>query len=54
MSAPMPDRDDFRPGCSNPDCPCRVPGVPCDEFMGIDGRFCPRCGWAKHMHEDQK
>ncbi len=50
MTTPQPsaDPDDFMPGCSRESCPCHELGPICDEFMG--GRFCPRCGWAEHLH----
>jgi hypothetical protein len=49
---------DFKPGCPNPQCSCRHPGRPCDEFMGItEGHefspyrtWCPRCGWHLKHH----
>lgn len=43
--------DDFHPGCPEPGCPCHVRGEVCPDFMGLDGaQFCPRCGWAEHLH----
>lgn len=53
MSLHVPEiRVDFQPGCPRPECPCHLPGRPCDEFMGIDESrgWCPRCGWHQRHH----
>lgn len=49
------ERGDLGPGCGVPTCVCRTrPWPVCEEWMGLGGeRFCPRCGWAKHLHPDQ-
>lgn len=58
------DRGDYWPGCPRPACHCHQPGPVCDEWMGLDGdldgteddlcrRWCPRCGWAEHLHPEK-
>ncbi len=51
------ERGDLSPGCGNPECPCRTrPREVCEEWMGFTPPnerpmpFCPRCGWAEHLH----
>lgn len=46
------ERGDLSPGCGNPECPCRIrPREVCEEWAGVgDMRWCPRCGWAEHLH----
>jgi crossover junction endodeoxyribonuclease RusA len=44
---------DYGPGCAREDCPCQTPGPVCSDWQGIEGEtgpFCPRCGWAEHLH----
>jgi hypothetical protein len=44
--------DGYQPGCSNWQCMCWEPGKVCDEFMGGNKyQHCPRCGWARELHE---
>ena len=44
----------FRAGpvCGDDGCVCARPGVPCEEWVGIDetGEWCPCCGWNEAAH----
>lgn len=39
-------------GCGQRGCPCQRPGPVCSftTDLLIGDRFCPRCGWARHLH----
>lgn len=41
-------------GCGRKGCPCGRPGPVCsfDQELLHGDRFCPRCGWARHLHEE--